>query len=560
MRKYETAMRTLIFLGVVSLFGYGLSVAQTRDAARASFASASEFRIAGTIVSKADGHPLARARVTIRDVKDTKNIQSVITAEDGKFEFNGVPKGKYSLEGAKRGFINAAYDQHDQFSTAIVTGAGLATENLVLKLAPDAVITGRVLDEAGEPVRHAIVNLYLDDHSEGVDQIRTFNTAQTNDLGVYEMTPLRPGTYFLSVTAKPWYAMHGPSQRGSAQSASSDADRALDVAYPVTYYADVTETDSATPIPIRGGERVQVDVHLTPAPALSLRFRSSSEANSGGEPKAGAIFPQLEQQAFEGSTPVQGSELTQISEGEWELSGIPAGRYNVRIPGTGTLLDGVDFSRNGEVIDISKGEALSSVNISVRLPEGVARPKQMAVGLRGKSRTFAGFRMIDENGNAELTGIAPGQYELLVWGANNRYGIGQISGGGVEVNGHAITLGPGSSASLTVAVVTGNAEIQGVVKRAGKPFAGAMVVLVPKNSEGTRDLFRRDQSDLDGTFSLKGVMAGSYTIVAIENGWDLDWSQPEVISAYAKHGRTVEVGPRTGSVLRIAEAVDVVAR
>jgi hypothetical protein len=39
----------------------------------------------------------------------------------------------------------------------------------------------------------------------------------------------------------------------------------------------------------------------------------------------------------------------------------------------------------------------------------------------------------------------------------------------------------------------------------------------------TRDLFRRDQSDLDGTFSLHGVIPGTYTVVAIDNGWDLDW-------------------------------------
>ena len=59
--------------------------------------------------------------------------------------------------------------------------------------------------------------------------------------------------------------------------------------------------------------------------------------------------------------------------------------------------------------------------------------------------------------------------------------------------------------------------------------------------KGIADLFRRDQSDLDGTFSLRDVTPGKYTLVAIENGWDLDWSQPEVIAVYAKHGRAVEV-------------------
>ena len=560
MQRHNT-ISAMVLAGILYLSGAALSVGQAGNATSPDKDRApSDYRIAGTIVSKTDAHPLVRARVTIRDARDSKNVQSMITAEDGKFEFKTVGKGKYSLEGAKRGFIIAAYDQHDQFSTAIVTGAGLDTENLVLKLAPDAVITGRVLDEAGEPVRHATVNLYFDDHTEGVDQISVYHTAQTDDLGVYELTPLRPGTYFLSATAKPWYAMHGPAQRGGKSASASDVDRSLDVAYPVTYYADVTDNDSATPIPVRGGERVQVDIHLTPVPALSLRFHSPRDGNGEGTVRSGIGVPQLEQQAFDGSTPVQGGEVNQLSPGEWELSGIPAGRYNIRIPGPGTLLNGVDLSRNGEEIDTSKGEALSSVNISARMPEGMPAPKQMAIGLRGKGRTFAGFRMVDEKGNMELPDVAPGQYELLAWGSNGRYSIGQISAEGADVTGHTITIAAGASASLNVSLIAGRAEVQGMVKRGGKPFAGAMVVLVPKNPEGNRDLFRRDQSDLDGTFSLRAVIPGTYTILAIENGWDLDWSQPEVISAYAKHGRTIEVGARTSSTVRVAEAVDVVPR
>ena len=43
------------------------------------------YRVAGTVVSKTDGHPLARTRVTLRDTKDSRKFESRITAEDGKF-------------------------------------------------------------------------------------------------------------------------------------------------------------------------------------------------------------------------------------------------------------------------------------------------------------------------------------------------------------------------------------------------------------------------------------------------------------------------------------------
>ena len=106
-------------------------------------------------------------------------------------------------------------------------------------------------------------------------------------------------------------------------------------------------------------------------------------------------------------------------------------------------------------------------------------------------------------------------------------------------------------------VVTGSAEVQGTVTRAGKGFAGAMVVLVPKNPEMDRDLFRRDQSDLDGTFVLRDVVAGSYTLLAIENGWDLDWSQPGVIAAYLKRGRRIEIGNQSAGPMNVPEAIEV---
>src|SRR5215472_11907667 len=163
------SVRLGLLWAAAALVGPGLA-GQTAPAP--PLPAAGSFRVAGTIVSKTDAHPLGRARVTLRDARKAEQFESVITAEDGKFSFENVPAGKYSLTGAKRGFVTASYDQHDQFSTAIVTGTGIDTEALVLKIAPDAAIAGKVLDEAGEPVRHATVTLYYDDHLEGVDQIR----------------------------------------------------------------------------------------------------------------------------------------------------------------------------------------------------------------------------------------------------------------------------------------------------------------------------------------------------------------------------------------------------
>ena len=87
-----------------------------------------------------------------------------------------------------------------------------------------------------------------------------------------------------------------------------------------------------------------------------------------------------------------------------------------------------------------------------------------------------------------------------------------------------------------------------------------MIVLVPKNPEVNRDRLRRDESDSDGSFSLPNVIPGSYTIIAIENGWDLDWAEPAVLSGYLKNGQTLEVGDRSQTPMHLADAVEVQAK
>lgn len=499
------------------------------------------YRVAGIVVSSTDAHPLARARVTIRDVRNPKAFASLVTADDGRFEFLGIPAGKYSLGGVKRWFIPASYDQHGFFSTAIVTGMGFDTENLVLKLAPVGAITGKILDESGEPVRQAHVSLYYDDHREGIDQIQQIRDVQSDDLGAYEMTPLQPGTYFLSVTATPWYAVHPHADPNNTQITGdqSAADRSLDVAYPTTYYADVVDSDSATPIPIRGGERLEVDFHLNPVPALRLILRSSGSAANG------FYAPQLQQHSLAGPSFVPHGDQRMISPGVWEMTGVPAGQYDIRLQGSDgpSQMGNVNLNRDGEEIEISSGEALSTVKVSAQLLGENMLPPQLTVGLRPKGRTLAGSNTLDSKGMAEIEHIPAGRYEVVIWGSRyKRYWISRISAEGAEVSGHDVIVKPANSPSISITLTAGVAELDGVVKKAGKPFAGAMVVLVPKEPEGHRDLFRLDQSDMDGTFTMRDIVPGSYTILAIENGWDLDWAQPAVIAAYGKHGRKLEIG------------------
>src|SRR5215470_9282757 len=276
-------------------------------------------RIAGTIVSSLDGSPLARARVSIFETSNRTNSVSLITSENGHFEFPGLKSGKFSLQGTKRGFLTAAYDQHEQYSTAIVTGAGLDTEHLVLRLTPLATLSGKVLDESGDPVRHAQVFLYRENKGAGLNRISSADSSPTDDQGSYEFPSLMPGNYFLSVEAKPWYAVHPVSLTPDGTPNRPVVQPSLDVSYPVTYYNGATEADSAVPISVKAADHVQIDVQLNPVPSLHLVFRVPSD-------QQGFSPPVFQKRIFNSQQFFQSEGMQQISPGVFEVSGIPPGK------------------------------------------------------------------------------------------------------------------------------------------------------------------------------------------------------------------------------------------
>jgi hypothetical protein len=524
-------------------------------------AGTDQFRISGTVTNKLGGAALARVRVTIRDVKDSKNVQSQVTGEGGGFEFR-VKAGKYALHGAKRGFISSDYDQHEQFSSAIVTGAGFDTESIVLKLAPSAVLNGKILDESGEPVRLARVTLWREDHTTGVSRITRFREDTADDQGTYEFLPLDAGTYFLSVTATPWYAVHPATTSPEGVSvAPAVVDRSLDVVYTTTYYAGATESEDATPIPLRGGDRLEVDLHLAPVPALHVIFRSQQDSS---QPEGGNAYsmPLLQKRVFDSFDRPRAQENAHIiSPGVYELTTAP-GRYTMRLWGAAqnNRVSDIDITQDHQEVETSRGEALSNISASVHILGEETIPRDLFVVMREGQRRGGTGGQVDAKGDVQIPSVAPGSYELVAGSQNNDYAVVKIKSDGQEISGHTLKVPPGASMALSLTLAVGSGRVEGFAKRNGKPVPGTMVVLIPKHPEANHELFRRDQSDMDGSFLLRGVVPGTYTVIAIADGWDLDWSRAGVLAKYVGHGQTVVVPGSGNHAVQLPEAVEVQAK
>jgi hypothetical protein len=514
------------------------------------------YRIAGRTVSAADGHPLEGATVLISNTKTQQLVASTLASEDGGFTFTDLKADKYSLQAVKTGYLASAYDQHDIFSTAIVTGAGLDTDSLVLRMTPAAILSGRVTDEAGDPVRGATVTLYRENHDEGSSRITQFRSTLTDDLGAYEIASLPPGNYFLSAKGTPWYAVH-PQLRNPANPAGliGSVDPSLDVAYPTTFYADAIGADGATPIPVRGGDQININLHLLPLPAVTLTLHAAPG-------QQGVRVPQLQESVFDQSEAVYGQ--MQFVDSDISIVGVPPGHYVLSQlnQSTGGIAKStmIDLTRGTVDADAASGEDSGGIKAQLEGENGVNLPAVMQVNLRSKEPGIVASQSMNDKGVAEFGGLKPGDYHFLLFGGDRQYHVTRIALRGKRLLNNAVRVTPGTTVSVTVTFAAGLVAVEGFAKKDGKGKAGAMIVLIPSGVTDNVELFRRDQSDLDGSFLLPNVIPGKYTAVAIEDGWDLEWGRPEVLARYLPKGVSVTISSSERGAVRISDALIVQPR
>ena len=495
------------------------------------------YRISGKVVDAHSGAALSRASVRIADVKERSESRTMTAGDDGSFSFDSLPQSKYSLTAARHGYIEQSYEEHDQYSTAIAVGPGLNSEDLVFKLPAEGVISGTVTDEAGEPVRNAQVRLFQDEDTNGIRATRQRETVTTDDRGIYEISNLHPGAYFLVVTAHPWYAQRLRQLQSSAQSGDEVQSQNLDVAYPTTYYPGVTDQDAATPIPIKGGDRLEADISLTAQPAMRLRL------NVGQGNQGRGVSVLLNQSIF-GQVEAQPARVVFNSDGPVEVEGVLPGHYDVTVsnfvPGQG---EGASKHFSADVTsgmtELSDEAATDTVPVTGKVvPMDGKLPAMSGISLRTPNSRRPQYAPLNEAGEFTLE-VPLGTYEVI--GNINGMHFISLKATGGQLVGRMLTVKTGDTPKLEIVAGTGHGEVEGTAMLAGKPVGGVMVLLAPEDPKNNEILFRRDQSDSDGTFDLGNVFPGRYRLLAIQDGWELEWASPAVLQAFLAKSVPLEV-------------------
>ena len=125
---------------------------QPTDAAKT--ANKEKCTVAGTVVRLDSGAALKKATVVLRSNESGGKSVFAITDEQGHFQFDNVEPGSYGMEASHNSFVTSLYGQKkaDDPGANLTLVPGQRMTDLVFKLLRSASISGRVMDEDGDPL------------------------------------------------------------------------------------------------------------------------------------------------------------------------------------------------------------------------------------------------------------------------------------------------------------------------------------------------------------------------------------------------------------------------
>src|ERR1035438_9810806 len=107
--------------------------------------------VEGTVLSATTGEPLKKARLVLQTEKPAK-VYRAISDGSGHFVLVGIDPGRYHFHSARNGYLMQFYPTSKGPWPTFTLSPGQKLTEIIFRLTPQGVITGRVLDEDREPV------------------------------------------------------------------------------------------------------------------------------------------------------------------------------------------------------------------------------------------------------------------------------------------------------------------------------------------------------------------------------------------------------------------------
>jgi Carboxypeptidase regulatory-like domain len=525
-------------------------------------------RIRGRVVSAENGGPIRRAQVRLTgpDI----GAKTALTDAEGRFEFRELPAGRFSMQATKSGYVSVQFGQTRPFESGkaieLVDKQFLDAANIAMPRG--SVISGRLIDEFGDPIPDVSVSVMRQTWSNGRRRLAPSSArgGVTNDLGQFRVYGLPPGEYFVSASLRgPGFDMGVfdiEAMVSAATTVTSSSASLPKSGYAATYYPGTANAAEAQKVTIGvGHEATGIDFPLIP---VRLSRVSGVVVASDGRPMESAMVtatPAGRELMF--MTP-PGSTRT-ARDGTFVFNGLPPGDYTLQVRKVETITStdggntmvfrtsmaggGSGEQESGSLPVTLAGEDVSNLMITTARPisatgrivfEGGTPPSLSSVRITSMPADMEGPVMgvgappsVKDDGTFELKAL-PGQRMIRAF-AGPGWTLKSVKVNGADVTDTGVEFKAGEALSgleieltSTVTAITG-----GVTAGNGSPLKDYTVVVFSESPDLWRLPMTRwvtgTRPDQDGRFKVQNLPAGRYYVAAVDYIPQGEWADPDLL-------------------------------
>jgi protocatechuate 3,4-dioxygenase beta subunit len=457
------------------------------------------------------------------------------------------------------------------FVTVLFVSAGAAIVSREAAAQGHGVITGRVVDERGDPVVNATVVAWAPTMSSGYRRSFHDADARSDDRGIYRLHSLMPGRYVVCVVQG-----FQPRSLDEAQRVQYDIDRLRQTAELTTGLQSDTARERLAQLearlpshvdPVRGfapvcyadpkGSRVTFELAADEERA-GIDFRLARTRLARIEGKVVGLALATDEDASL-QLVNEDEELGDVREGvvvppsrRFLFRDVPPGRYALVMTVRGRVR-GPAPSRELAAMPITVGDAdVQGLELTVSKPASVAgqlvlrgRTDPPAGGLTQATmrltpiahdamhrRGAAYVVRVDGDGRFSFPEVRPGSYQIAgSFREPTPWFLDTVSVAGRDVTFDPVAISAGQTVTEVLVTLTDRrASLAGtVVDEAGRPVARAAVLVYAKDPRSRSPAGYRlaiGYSSADGDYVVKGLRPGAYRVATLSHVEFAAWFEP----------------------------------
>ncbi len=520
--------------------------------------------LSGRVFASDSGKPLRRALVRA-GATDPREARTVSTDADGRWQMKQMPAGRYTISVTKGGFVGLSYGQRRPFEQGkpVEVAEGQVLEKLDITLPKGSVVTGRIIDEFGEPLAGIRVSAMRYQYFSGRRRLMnvsgTGGSDTTDDIGQYRLHGLSPGDYYVVASL------------GLTVSFEKSDDR---TGYAPTYYPGTPSVAEAQRVTAGEGQEVaSIGFALEP---IRMATISGNATNSQGKPLANDMI-MLTSPSMTTGSPLSNATLIK-PDGTFSISNVTPGEYilqtvsrsdmetvaatgrsaNMRVSEVALLpvtVTGADVT-GVSLVTGPTGTAHGRIIFEGGVPAGVTPGSVMAAAIPTSIEllSLGGTAQIRDDWSFEMSGL----FGKRTIRANLPTGwfLKSVVVNGADITDSASEFKAGEDTpGLEITLTRTMASVTGTVQTAkGQPSTDYVVVLFASDASkwGWQTRFvRAARPDQSGTFLAKGLPAGEYLAVALEYLEPGEESDPEVLERLRPQATAINIGDGEAKTLNL---------